>query len=81
MIIKEIITINNKQFIKHYSDLGVYIQKVNTEELYSAALDSIDSGRVYEETDELIEVEEEKNTNEATIEDYQDALGEFGVEV
>ena len=36
-----------------------------------------DSGRVYTETDEPIE----NGTDDATVEDYQKALKEFGVEV
>ena len=60
MIITETITINGKQFTKNYSDEGFYIQKVGTEEIYSEAIDPIDSGRTYLETDKLIaDIDEE----------------------
>ena len=52
MIITETITINGKQFTKNYSDEGFYIQKVGTEEIYSEAVDPVDSGRTYIETTE-----------------------------
>jgi hypothetical protein len=58
MIKTETITINGKQFTKNYSDAGYYIQKVGTEEVYSEAIDPVDSGRTYVETDELMEAEE-----------------------
>lgn len=58
MIIIETITINGKEFIKNYSDSGYYIQKVGTEEIYSEAVDPIDSGRTYVETSELMKEEE-----------------------
>jgi hypothetical protein len=58
MIITETITINGKQFTKNYSNEGFYIQKVGTEEIYSEAIDPVDSGRTYIETDKLIEAEE-----------------------
>jgi hypothetical protein len=65
MIISEIITINDKQFIKNYSDLGFYIQKVNTKEIYSEAIDPIEfTDRTYIETDRFIESNEE-NINKA----------------
>ena len=55
MIITETITINGKQFTKNYSDEGFYIQKVGTEEIYSEAVDPVDSGRTYIETTERME--------------------------
>ena len=77
MIITETITINDIQYIKNYSDADYYIQKVGTEEIYSEAVDPIGTDRTYVETTELIETEE--NPNEATIEDYQEALTKMGV--
>lgn len=59
MIITETITINGKEFTKNYSDAGYMIQKVGTEEIYSEAVDPINSGRTYVETDILIETNEE----------------------
>ena len=65
MIITETITINGKQFTKNYSDEGFYIQKVGTEEVYSEAIDPIDSGRTYLETDKLIDdIDEEINADD-----------------
>ena len=65
MIITETITINGKQFTKNYSDEGFYIQKVGTEEVYSEAIDPIDSGRTYIETDRLIDnINEEINADD-----------------
>jgi hypothetical protein len=59
MIITETITINNKECIKNYSDEGFYMQKVGTDEIYSEAIDPIDSGRTYIETDKLIDDDED----------------------
>lgn len=59
MIITETITINGREFTKNYSDAGYMIQKVGAEEIYSEAVDPINSGRTYVETDILIEVNEE----------------------
>lgn len=59
MIIKENIKIGNKNFIKHYSDKNVMINKVGTDEMYSEAIDVEDSIYTYEETDKKIETEEE----------------------
>lgn len=58
MIVKEIIELNGKQFQKHYSDKGLIIRKVGTQEEYSEAIDLVDKTWKYEETDELIEKEE-----------------------
>lgn len=73
MIITETITINGKQFIKNYSDEGFYIQKVGTEEVYSEAIDPIDSGRTYVETEELIDSNE---TDEISGEDFLNMIKE-----
>ena len=59
MIITETITINGREFTKNYSDTGYMIQKVGTEEIYTEAIDPINSGRTYVETTELIETKEE----------------------
>ena len=56
--------------------------QVETGIKYSDPIDVYPCGYTYEETDELIDEEPEvANTDEATIEDYQDALNEFGVQV
>lgn len=43
---------------KSYSDNGVYIRKIGTDEEYSEAIDVENSWFVYEETDRPIEQEE-----------------------
>lgn len=58
-----------------YSDKGMMIERDGVR--YSEAIDPAELGRVYTETDEPIEVE----TDEATAEDYESALAEFGVKV
>ena len=58
-----------------YSDKGMMIERDGVR--YSEAIDPAELGRVYTETDEPIEVE----ADEATAEDYENALSEFGVKV
>ena len=48
-----------------YSDNGVMIERYGVR--YSEAVDPLDSGRVYTETDEPVET----GSDEATVEDYQ----------
>lgn len=82
MIITKEIEVNGRTLIKHESDSGKMIRQVETGKEYASAVDVIPCRYTYEETDEPIEQEEEiVDENEATITDYQDALGEFGVEV
>ena len=59
MVVKENIKINNKDFIKHYSDENYFIRKIGTGEIYGEAIDLPEMGYEYEETDEKIEDEEE----------------------
>ena len=56
MIKYEFLTINNKDFVKTYSDEGKYIQQVETGIKYSEAIDILPSKYTYIETDEPIEV-------------------------
>ena len=58
-----------------YSDIGMMIERDGAR--YSEAIDPADMNRQYTETDEPIEVE----TDEASVEDYQNALREMGVKV
>jgi hypothetical protein len=58
-----------------YSDKGKMIERDGA--IYSEAVDPINSGREYTETDEPIETV----TDEATEADYQNALRKMGVEV
>lgn len=50
MLKKEIITIEGIEFTRHYSDSGVFIRKIGTEELYEEALDGVPCPYSYEET-------------------------------
>lgn len=58
MIVRETIYINGDPFIKHYSDEGYMIRKIDTDEIYSEAIDIFGSDYEYEETDEHVEVED-----------------------
>ena len=60
MIKEEKLIINNKEFIKRFSDNGKYIKKVGTNEEYAEAVDLIEKNFEYEETDRDIERPEEK---------------------
>lgn len=75
MIIQTTKEINGVMYAYTYSDSGFMIELDGVR--YSEAVDPLDSGRVYTETDEPID----KETDEATMEDYQTALNEFGVGV
>ena len=75
MIIQTTKEINGVVYDYAYSDSGYMIERDGAR--YSEAVDPLDSGRVYTETEEHIET----GTDEATVEDYQAALNEFGVEV
>lgn len=57
MIKTETITIKDRQFIRTYSTAGCYIERDG--ERYADAIDPLDSGRTYTETDIPIETEEE----------------------
>ena len=73
MIKTELITVDNRQLRRTWSDAGFMIERDGA--MYSEAVDPIDSGRLYEET--TIPLEDE----EVTIDDYQQALSELGVSV
>ena len=75
MIIQTTKEINGVMYAYTYSDSGFMIERDGVH--YSEAVDPLDSGRVYTETDEPIDM----GTDEATMEDYQTALNEFGVGV
>lgn len=75
MVIKTTKTINGVTYDYTYSDAGFMIERDGVR--YSEAADPIGSNREYTETDEPVE----DNTGDATVEDYQSALNEFGVEV
>lgn len=75
MIIQTKKEINGVVYDYAYSDSGYMIERNGVR--YSEAVDPLDSGRVYTETEEPIDT----GADEATVEDYQAALNEFGVEV
>lgn len=78
MIVKEFYTTRDDGVNLHrtYSDVGLKIQKVGTEEIYDEAVDIEGAPFSYEETDIPIEVDE---PDEATEADYINALAELGV--
>ena len=57
MIVTEEVQFGKKTFKRTYSDKGLVIQKVGTEERYSEAIDILDSDFEYEETNEKVEGE------------------------
>lgn len=74
--------LNDGTLIKHYSDAGFMLLQIETGIKYSDPVDVVPCRYTYEETNELIEKDEEATSpNEATIVDYQDALAEMGVNV
>ena len=54
MIVTELEIIGNQQFKHTYSDLGYFIRKVGTDEVYEEAYDILESTYEYEETEDLI---------------------------
>lgn len=78
MIITENITIDGREFIKKDSDSGFYIERDG--ELYSDAIDPVETLREYVETDIPIESDEHEENDEPTREDLLSALNELGVD-
>ena len=74
MIIQTTKEINGIVYSYTYSDSGFMIERDGMR--YSEAIDPIDSGRLYTETDEPIDAD----TKEETVEDYKAALQILGVE-
>ena len=68
MIITETILINEKEFVRNYSSLGFMIERDGVR--YTEAIDPVNSGRTYIETDEPIPGLDE----EAESADYEEAL-------
>jgi hypothetical protein len=75
MIITENMTVNEKKFVKTYSNCGYMVERNGVR--YSEAIDPAEFNRQYTETDEPIE----GYTEEATEADYQNALRDMGVKV
>ena len=74
MIIHTTKEINGVVYDYTYSNSGSMIERDGVR--YSEAVDPIDSGRLYTETDEPIDV----GTKEESLEDYKAALQILGVE-
>ena len=62
MIVQENITINNKLFVKTYSNAEFYIKKKGTDEVYVEAIDLPTSNFEYVETEDKIKKPEEVDT-------------------
>ena len=65
MIQTEIITINGRQFLRTWSDAGFMIERDGAQ--YSEAVDPLDSGRTYTETDVPVETEPMTETEEKAL--------------
>ena len=78
MIRQEQLTIGGRAFVRTYSNAGRYVVSDETGVEYTEAYDPAERGRTYHEG-EVIPVE--PGEDEATIEDYQDALNELGVKL
>ena len=74
MIVQTTKEINGVVYDYAYSDSGYMIERDGVR--YSEAVDPLNSGRVYTETDEPVEI----GTREATEDDYKTALQILGVE-
>ena len=75
MIVKTTKEINGVVYDYTYSDSDMMIERNG--EMYSEAVDPLDSDRTYSETDNPVETANE----EATEADYQNALREMGVKL
>ena len=73
MIVIEAIETENRE--RRYSDRNVMIRQTETGRLYEDAIDAIPCPYTYEETDVPVEAEE------ATAEDYENALTALGVDL
>ena len=62
-----------------YSDIGNYIVQNETQIEYDDAIDVEDAPYTYSETDKPIDESGEDNPEEATEQDYINALAELGV--
>ena len=62
--------------VKTYSDEGYFIVQEGTGDKYPEAIDPIDSGRVYVESDEKIEPDEPAEGEESAVEEPSDVPSE-----
>ena len=80
MVIRENIMINEREFVRSYSDEGRYLLRDGV--AYSEAVDPAEYAeeRVYTEGEVMTDEDAaEMDSDTATIEDYQAALTEMGV--
>lgn len=79
MIVKEFYKTRNDgvDLYRNYSDAGLKICKVGTDEVYDEAIDIANAPYTYEEIDIPVDAE----ATEATEADYQSALRSMGVDV
>ena len=75
MIKTEIITINGKEYVRTHSDRNMQIRQNDTGAMYDDAIDPVDSGRTYTETDVPI-VEYYTDETEAKARAYDILMGE-----
>lgn len=75
MIKQENVIINNRNFIRTYSDTDMKIHKVGTNEIYDEAIDVVGNPFTYEETTEP------RETPSATESEMREALQILGVDV
>lgn len=68
MIISGNVTIRGHNFVRTYSDRGLYIRQMETGKEYSEAFDVPYAGYTYEETIYPIETDEELSAEEALAE-------------
>lgn len=54
MIVTETITIDEREFTRTYSDSKLRIRRLDNNAVYDEAVDPVNAGREYEETDEPI---------------------------
>ena len=74
MIKTETVIINEREFVKTYSDAGFYIHGGSPEGDYTEAIDPVEFGRTYIETD--IPIEDDEPTVEEKAEAYDILMGE-----
>lgn len=82
---------DNKNLVRAYSDKGMKIHGGEPEADYDEAIDPVDMGRIYKETDIPVGStsdddgsavsDNDDNSDEATIIDYINALKSLGVNV
>ena len=65
---QEIVTIGDKRFIRTYSDAGFLIYGGEPAGEYEEAIDPIDTGRTYTETDHKPEQPQEENGGDSDTE-------------